>query len=149
MRVRCRGGMAWLSLFVLLGTAVGCGESGVERAEVQGNVTFDGTPVESGTISFIPIEGTQGPSAGGAITDGSYHIPPDKGPVIGKHRVQIVGTRKTGKQMKAGPEAEDPNAIIDEIEMFIPPEYNTRSELTVDVEPGTNEFDFDLEPTGN
>ena len=143
MSVYARG---WTSLFLmlLLSTANGCGETGPDRAEVQGKVTFDGTLVESGTIGFVPIEGAVGPVTGGAISGGAYHLAESEGPVIGPHRVEIRATRKTGQQVKAGEGADDPDAMVDEIEMFIPANYNSQSTLTADVQPGANEFNFDL-----
>jgi hypothetical protein len=140
--------MPWVFALALLTAMIGCGESGPERAEVRGTVTLDGTPVESGSISFIPIEGTEGPSTGGAITNGAYHLTRSDGPVIGKHRVQILASRPTGRQIEAGEGADDPNAMIDEIEMYIPPEYNTKSKLTADIESGTNQVDFALQSSG-
>jgi hypothetical protein len=81
-------------LVALSWTIVGCGEAGGERAEVRGKVTFEGVPVESGSIAFAPIEGTKGPSVGGAIKGGEYHIRRGEGPVSGPHRVMILGTRQ-------------------------------------------------------
>ena len=138
-----------LPFLLLLIAAAGCGDSGLERAEVHGNVTFDGTPVESGSIAFIPAQGTQGPSAGGAISSGSYHLARADGPVPGPHRVEIRATRKTGQQVEAGEGASDPTAMVDEITMFIPDKYNSQSTLTADVQPGANEFNFDLEGAAN
>jgi len=138
MSVRLRGAMPWVFALALLTAMIGCGESGPERAEVRGTVTLDGTPVESGSISFIPIEGT----------NGAYHLTRSDGPVIGKHRVQILASRPTGRQIEAGEGADDPNAMIDEIEMYIPPEYNTKSKLTADIESGTNQVDFALQSSG-
>ena len=42
--------MTWLMIACL---TTGCGgEEGLERAEVTGKVTFDGRPIENGSISF-------------------------------------------------------------------------------------------------
>jgi hypothetical protein len=38
----------------------------------------------------------------------------------------------------------NPNAQVDEVEMFIPRKYNLESGLKVDVKPGKNELDFKL-----
>jgi hypothetical protein len=58
----------------------------------------------------------------------------------GKHRVEIFWFRKTGKQVMTG-EGGTPK---DEKAQVIPTKYNSESELTVDVKPGRNTFDFDL-----
>lgn len=42
-------------------------------ATVQGTVTFDGQPVDSGVITFLPADG-QGPVAGGEISAGTYAV---------------------------------------------------------------------------
>ena len=51
----------WAFAVLVLG---GCGGDGL--VEVCGNVTFDGKPVEQGTISFLPVDG-EGPTAGALI----------------------------------------------------------------------------------
>ncbi len=135
-------------LILPLATAFGCGGSGPPRGEVQGTVTFNGTPLESGSIAFTPIEGTKGPSTGGRISDGAYHIPENEGPVVGQHCVEIRATRPTGEQVKAGEGADDPEAMVDQVEMFIPAEYNSQSTLTAEIQAGTNELDFDLQGNG-
>lgn len=120
----------------------GCSkQSAPERAMVSGTATYEGKPVEEGTIAFIPIEGTKGPVAGGVVQEGQYKISAANGPVIGKHRVEILGNRKTGKQMEAVPPA---SGTVDEIEQYIPPKYNTTSTLTADIKQGDNTADFDL-----
>src|SRR5690606_21043671 len=53
----------------------GCGESGPPRGSVQGFVTWEGTPVENGTISFIPLG--DGVAASAPIVGGRYILPKD------------------------------------------------------------------------
>ena len=148
MSVRVKGGTT-LFLMLLLSLSLGCGASGPERTEVQGTVSFDGTPVESGSIAFIPSEGTVGPSTGGSIIAGTYHLASGEGPVIGPHRVEIRAMRNTGQQVKAGEGADDPEALVDDIEMFSPATFNSQSTLTADIQSGTNELDFDLKSSAN
>ncbi|TWU20081.1 hypothetical protein Pla52o_45950 [Novipirellula galeiformis] len=134
-----------LLLAPLLVVTIGCGGGdGLNRAEVRGKVSFEGAPVESGSIAFIPVEGTQAPSTGGAINQGEYHLARAVGPVVGEYRVEIRATRKTGRQVAAGEVARDPTAMIDEIEAFIPEKYNNRSDLTAEIQPDKNEIHFDL-----
>ena len=120
----------------------GCGRSD-NRAEVVGTVTANGEPVAKGSITFVPMAGTTGPSAGGEITDGAYQIPADVGPVHGQHCVHIRAHRKTGRQIEAG-DPHEPGRKVDEIKQFIPPQYNRQSELAVEIEPGENQHDFGL-----
>lgn len=123
--------------------AAGClGPAGPTLSQVYGTVMFDGKPVEDGTISFVPDVKTTGPVAGGKITNGDYNIV-ERGPALGKYKVEIIATRKTGKKLAAAMPA-PPGTMVDETEQYIPTNYNSRSELTVEIEPGRNEHSFDL-----
>lgn len=132
-------------LLVLLVTtlALGCQgqQGGPARGALTGQVSFDGEPVQDGRILLIPIDGTKGPASGGAISEGKYSIPANKGPVVGKHRVEIKANRKTGKQTEAVPPA---TGTVDIMEQYIPSKYNTKSTLTADIKQGANTADFDL-----
>lgn len=123
----------------------GCGGNGAElnRAEVSGDVTVNGAPLEEGSIAFLPTEGTQGPSVGGTINQGRYLIPVEEGPVVGTYRVEIRATRETGRKIEAGPPS-PPGTMIDEVKAFIPAKYNAKSTLTAEIKSGTNESDYDL-----
>lgn len=128
---------------LLVMSASGCFDSSAPtRVGVYGTVKLDGTPVPEGTISFIPEQATNGPTAGGQIVQGAYKIT-SLGPAIGKYRVEIKSMRKTGKKIEAGTPA-PPGTMIDEIEQYIPAKYNTNSELVFEFERGDNEVDFDL-----
>ncbi len=63
----------------------GCGESR-SRGAVSGIVTLDDVAIETGSISFIPLEGTNSPTSGAVITLGKYEIPREKGPMAGTFR---------------------------------------------------------------
>jgi len=140
----------WL-LAVALVQCVGCGgSSGPERASVSGQVTFDGKPIEKGSIAFIPDGTTVGPTAGAIIENGRYKTQSGGGPVLGSHRVEIVAHRP-GKQVEvagiggagAGPSAA---GAVQQTEMYIPDQYNTKSTLTVTIKSGGNAQDFKLLP---
>jgi hypothetical protein len=126
----------------LLGLAVagpaGCG--GSNRAAVRGKVTLDGQPLEMGRINFFPDGENKGPAAGAVILNGSYSVPARNGVVVGKNRVEIHGTRKTGKKIISAMSGQP----IDEVGNPVPAKYNTKSELIRDVKPGSEEIDFDL-----
>jgi len=128
----------------------GCGGSGPERAEVKGKVTFKGEPLPLGTISFIPFGDTVGPSSGAEITNGTYSIAVQSGPVIGAHRVEIRSMQKTGKQIDTTMPGESGGpsggtGMSDEMQEVIPPEFNNESTLNWDIKPGLNDnVDFAL-----
>jgi len=130
-----RAGPGWALVWVVL-LAVGCGESAPPTYPASGTVTFNGDPVEDGTITFLPVQGTHGSNITAAITQGAYATPQDAGLAVGSYRVEIDGFRKTGRQVRdlASPDrrlAEPP--LIEERVMYLPPKFNTQSELKVDV----------------
>ena len=128
-----------------LALQAGCGGDGLDRVSVGGTVQFSGKAVEQGTLSLVPIETTEGPSAGAVIERGTYFIPAARGPVAGNYRVEIKAMRKTGRQIE-DPKRAPPDNLIDEIEQYVPARYNVQSKLTVVLQSGRNEnVDFDLE----
>lgn len=85
---------------LLLAVCLGCGGSG--GVPVRGEVTYDGQPVDSGSITFQPADGA-GRSTGATIENGRYAITGEASPLPGKYTVNIRAALKTGKQVKAGP----------------------------------------------
>ncbi len=119
------------------GTLIGCG--GSHLSSVEGTVTFDNQPVEQGSIIFEPADGV-GPSAGGDIVNGGYRLAGEQGVAPGQKIVRIIGMRKTGEQVETDPGG----PLVDDVEMFIPAEYNQSSTLRVEVPPGQVTHDFEL-----
>ncbi|WZO96585.1 hypothetical protein EP7_003585 [Isosphaeraceae bacterium EP7] len=79
-------------------SAFSCGpDNGLTLAKVSGKVTFNGQPVENGTIFFMPDEskGTEGPPAVGSIIAGGHYIMSTEssgdGVIVGSHKVGITG----------------------------------------------------------
>jgi hypothetical protein len=123
---------------VLAALALGCGDGG--RLAVSGRVTLDGQPLEDGAITFIPVEGNRGPAAGGAIQDGEFQIDAKDGPVLGKNRIEIRGSRHTGRLI---PDPRMPQSKIEET-IPIPQRYNEKSEIVRDLVPGSSDLLFEL-----
>lgn len=119
----------------------GCGAaSGPQRASLSGTITLDGTALERGVISLVPIAGTKGPTAGVEIVAGKYTIAQSTGPVPGHYRVEITANRKTGK-------IRDEGGMVGKVEVteqYIPAKYNTASTLELDIVAGSNSRDFKL-----
>ena len=139
MIVVSRSAFLWTVLSPLLLFA-GCGQS--ERHALQGSVTLDGQPLPEGSIRFIPLEGTNGPSAGGQIKEGRFAVESDKGVFPGSFRVEIISSRETGRKAQDRVTGEMTTIKA----QFLPPRYNRNSELTADVKKsGPNEFEFALE----
>jgi len=137
--VLCVGGLAAAS--------AGCGGSG--RGAVKGKVMVNGSPLEAGDISFVPLDASLGPTAGAVIANGEYAIAAARGPVAGEYQVRINAFRKTGKKAWDGmgdEKAPDSKKnFVEEVKAFIPSRYNDQSELRAKIEGGkVNRCDFEL-----
>src|SRR3954453_7953140 len=88
-------------LFVILVTAVGC-QSGDKQtfANVKGTVTFNGTPIEKGQITFA-MEGR--PPSTMDIVDGKY----SGQAMVGSNKISISAKRKTAAAPKLTKDAEN------------------------------------------
>jgi hypothetical protein len=129
----------FILLFLLL--CIGCGKSQSNVATIAGEVKLDGQPLEQGSIRFLPMQGVEGSLASGEIVKGRYQITGKAGPAIGWNRVEINGSRKTGRMIpKPFPEQD----MIDERVEAVPPQFNTDSTLQFDVKPGENSADFEV-----
>ena len=130
-----------VSLSLLI--ALGCSQADQDRrAEVSGAVRVNGEPLATGSITFRPTAGNDGPTAGGAIANGQYHVVRAKGVTLGKNQVVIQSTVKTGRQVGGSR-----GVLEDEQVQAIPARYNDQSEIVCDVQPGSNQLDFDLKVT--
>ena len=102
--MRPRGTMAGLLLLL----AAGCGGDAEQTAEVQGRVYYQGKPLESGTVVFVPdpSRGGSGPLARAEIqADGRYRLRTgDKsGAVPGWHRVTVAPGGPAGSPTRTLP----------------------------------------------
>lgn len=135
-----RGPMILLLAVWCLGCCGGCGPESKRRA-VGGSVTYEGQPLEYGSITFLTTSGPPGPVGGALIRAGRYDIPASQGLEPGTYRVAISspvpGGTLSAEERAAGasPRAKE----------RIPPQYNDDSRLTAEVKDrGTNRLDFDL-----
>jgi hypothetical protein len=125
---------------------------GPERAAVEGKVTFDGSPLPYGTISFI-ADG-EGRTANGLVVDGSYAISEGQGPNLGKYKVRILGYDKapsSGGEDEGELEEDEGESEGDEMAegesvgaQILPEKYNAATELQVEIQSGKNTHDFPL-----
>ena len=115
----------------------GCG--GPAAPSLKGKVTFDGVPVASGNIVFLP-EQSEGRKAAAAIEDGNYVVPAEEGLLPGKYRVEVSWHKPTGRKIPSA----DPGIMMDETKEVIPARYNSDSTLTADLAPGEASKDFAL-----
>jgi hypothetical protein len=127
-----------------LALAAGC-TGGPLGGEVSGKVTVDGkAPAAGSSISFLPLgESAAGDGGGMLAADGSYttRLAP------GKYKVEIRVPRPAGGAVRpaSGPGSEGPGAGGGLIEESLPAKYNDQTELTIDVQPGSNQKDWELQ----
>jgi hypothetical protein len=117
----------------------GCGEK-TSRLDVYGKITMDGELVETGVITFKPLEGTKAPLVGVEFSHGKYDLSGGNGPPEGKYRVEIRSPKKTEKQVVVYKGAPPGYESVE----TIPAVYNTKSTLTVEVSQKNREHNFDL-----
>lgn len=116
----------------------GCGGDGTSGVNVSGTVTLDNAPLETGMITFLPVDG-KGATAGATITNGKYSTKIEPG----SKKVSIISEKVTGQTPRdpADPSGEQ----ITHTQQIIPPQYNDQSTLTVDVPAGgKSDADFPL-----
>ncbi|QDS86444.1 hypothetical protein EC9_06060 [Rosistilla ulvae] len=127
--------LATLLLIVSAGCGGGSGLVMPETGEVEGIVTMDGQPLPNVSVVFQPQDDPQARASMG-VTDEqghytlTYHT--DKqGALIGSHKVSI--TTPSDAPDPSG-QAKDP----------IPAKYNSKSELVVEVQAGSNDIPLEL-----
>src|SRR5437763_2792243 len=94
-----RSALPVLTAFALL-AAAGCSSG---RVPLTGEVTYDDTPIDEGTITFVPASGaTDAGKPSARIEGGKYKFDKDTGPAPGKYQVEITWLKKTGKKEPIG-----------------------------------------------
>jgi hypothetical protein len=92
-----------LLVVAALATTSACGGGdGLPRVAVEGTVTNQGQPVDKGLITFRPVRGASGVSAGTRIDAGRYAIPAHTGPVPGDYEVEIKIMAASGSSNEKG-----------------------------------------------
>lgn len=157
---RCVSALSALVTLVLL---TSCSEDdGLgKRYPVSGTVTYNGTSLEKGTISFVSEDLGKNYGAGGAIKDGYYTLSTggnDDGAQPGKYTVAITAKEDFYAKAKANFEKEsgrpDPGFIPQQFlrkaeskaKSFIPSGYgdSRTTTLSAEVKPQSNMIDFEL-----
>lgn len=82
-----------LSVAVFLMFLSGCGSETRPRHPVSGTVTYQGKPVEMGSIRFEADAsvGDFAPACYAAITNGKYETNPEDSPTTGKYHIRVMG----------------------------------------------------------
>jgi hypothetical protein len=110
----------------------GCGEN---LATVEGNVTFNGQPVNRGVISLEPVDG-KGPTAGGNVEDGEFLI---EDVVPGEKIVRINAVYSKGM------EKQDDGSEVEIVDDLLPKEWGQESKEKLIVEAPSTKKDFRIE----
>ena len=133
----------WVGALSVLCLCVGCGgDNPLGRKAISGEVKLNGAPIENGSIEFHPLE-AGATQSGGMISSGSYSIPDEQGLTPGKYRVMVFAQTPTpplppnfmpGDDLPFPPPKE-----------LVPPEWNSKSQQTIEVKAeGPFEFNFDI-----
>lgn len=143
--------VAITALVLLLFLTIGCGQPNpLGRKEILGEVSFDGSPLETGSIEFSPKD-PNGVSTGTSILNGTYQIEAHQGVPPGQYTVRITSpidslanAVEDDEVSPPGPVERGPRQPPPATER-IPADYNVRSDKVVTVtEDGPNRFDFNI-----
>jgi len=129
----------------LVAFLAGCGsaEEGPDLYNISGKVTYDGEPIKTGRITFMPdaTKGNKGPAGYAAIRDGVYDTAEDggKGAVAGAIAVLITADADSGADLEG---MTDDEVALTDIPEALFGDYRTTAE--VDGSKGEIELDFDV-----
>jgi len=135
----------WIAGLLMVSVCIGCsGGSKPETVQVKGKVTYNGSPVESGRITFQPSGGTDTRPASGSIEPGGLYqlssFETGDGAKPGDYTVVV-------ESFTGGPSPEEPDA---KVTWLVPEKYSkpNQSGLTANVPADAKSplvIDFDLE----
>ena len=145
---------AMMVLAIASFTLGGCeGEKMSPHAAVHGKVTYNGKPVTSGTVMFVPTEvpkeGALEGASGDIQPDGSYTLKSQAtgGAVLGVHKVVVYSTGELQAPKEAPKEGAAPKAdTAPKRRSILPNRYSElrATPLTYKVVAGDNNFDIEL-----
>ncbi len=131
-------GLRWLPVLAAGALALAGCERGPVRIPIRGVVTYKGSNLADGWITFVPAEADKGTQESARITDGKYELPAANGLMPGTYRVAITATEPA-----AAPAPNVPPGAPKRGKDLLPDEYNRDSNLSIDV-PATGKRDFDF-----
>lgn len=145
-----QSGMTSIVLSVLIIVQLGCTSSDQpELGQVIGTITLDGMPLTGVAVVFQPENGR--PARGMTDAEGKYeltYIRQTQGTKVGFNRVEIAPSEEgeeSGDVETGDSETQPAPSRSKSGKPLVPSRYNVQSELKVDVKPGENTFDFQLE----
>ncbi|QEG35148.1 hypothetical protein [Bythopirellula goksoeyrii] len=126
---------------------MGCDRSVENRVIAHGAVTYQGSPIKDGTITFIPIENSINKTLAAEIVNGEYSISSDSPNVGGQYRVEIQAYKSTGVEVPnllSPDRKEGSRGTMQQKEPFLPAKFNSNSELVANISPENTTLDFSL-----
>lgn len=120
----------------------GCGPDTNGRQSLSGTVTFGGTPMTSGSISFQPT-GEVKSSAAADIVNGAFKISAIQGLLPGEYSVVFTCFEPTGKKIQTT-DVDGKPTEVDELVSYIPLDYGQDTTQRVTVVEGKNVFEFSV-----
>ena len=142
--------LPWGVISILVHVNGGCSDNLPRTIEVQGKVTYNGAPLENGTVSFVPLTSGGGstlrPASGSIQPDGSYRMKTfgeKDGVLPGNYAIAIASFNSFGLPEKPG----------DKLDYAVPERYvrPETSGLTIEIPPDADDTlrrDFELTDTG-
>lgn len=143
--------IAFLSVCMLAASCVGCSRPPFPVAYVSGKVVCDGQPIESGTVTFTPLNSSTGEPLGKSASavvspDGTFVLSTYgkfDGAVVGKHSVQYISSDSEAEQEATSEEEEFTPKT--KPKKTVAPKCTQAQELIVEVTAkGRNEFTVEL-----
>ena len=130
-----RGMGMWLLGAILCATlALGCGsKNSAAGARLEGAVTLDGNPIAEGTLQFVPQQPSKEAPVMVPFKGGRYVAPAIP---LGKVRVVVSATKKTGKMIKVYSEP------YPEVISIIPEKYQDGIEINVTGNNASQNFEI-------
>lgn len=137
-----------IACLVVITNLLGCSrnDSGLNLVPAKGTITLDGTPLAGADVEFTPqnVEANAdglGGSSGFANTDDSgyfeMYTASYAGIQPGEYRVRINKVSQ--------PKITDPEARVPEGKEMVPPQYNTMSDLIIEIgNDGNSDLKFEL-----
>ena len=117
----------------------GC--SGNNRQAVEGTITMDGQPMNSGMIDFKPLDADNASTSGTSTNEqGHFTIPADKGLLPGRYRVNIQLWEETNRTFF------DPNQQKP-VKITAPVQFKEGNQLEATIVDGDNQLQFELTRT--
>ncbi|RCS41197.1 hypothetical protein DTL42_21745 [Bremerella cremea] len=105
----------------------------LNRQAVSGEVTLKNVALDTGNISFDPVDQTTGRPGGASIEQGKFTLPQERGLPPGTYKVRITSADESATPVTPDEAPGDSRKLAPD---RIPASWNTKSEETVTIEDG-------------